>query len=313
MKDASIGYENTVVAKDINFQIDRGEHVAIVGNNGQGKTTLLKTIANAIPPLAGSFSFGTHMNIGYYAQHVPEMLNPKDQVQTHLEYMAGANVTDQEVYQMAGNFLFRDDDLKKPISVLSGGEKARLCLAGLLLQKNHLLLLDEPTNHLDFETVEALSDALAESNTTMLFVSHNRTFVNTIATSIIEVKQGKVVRSHHNYENYVYHLKEQLHIDQLVESSEKTPVDKKKQKRTEIHEKLKRIKKILKEIEVRTMELEKRKQELLLWFEKNTNKFSRGKQEDLNNITQELHEAEKEWFEVQEDVQTLERAMEELR
>jgi len=311
--DMSIGYEDLVVADTISFDIGRGEHVAIVGNNGQGKSTLLKTIAGTIPALSGSYKFGTHVRVGYYAQHVPEMLNPTDQVQTHLEYAAGGGVSDQEIYQMAGNFLFHDDDLKKPVSVLSGGEKARLCLAGLLLQKNDLLLLDEPTNHLDFETVEALSEALGESNITMLFVSHNRTFVQGIATSIIEVNNGKVHRSHHDYENYVYHLKEQLHITKTVASPASTSHSERKEKRIQVQESLKQIKKELREIEIRTMGLEKNKQELLKWFEENPRTFSKIKQEKFSDVKSRLHETEQEWFRVEEERQKLGEVLQELR
>ncbi|MBT3419518.1 MAG: ABC-F family ATP-binding cassette domain-containing protein [Candidatus Magasanikbacteria bacterium] len=308
----SIGYTDTTVAKNITFQIDRGEHIAIVGNNGQGKTTLLKTIADILPSLSGSFKWGMKIRIGYYAQHVPNMLNPKDQIQTHLEYTAGAGVSDQEIYQMAGNFLFSQDDLKKPISVLSGGEKARLCLAGLLLQKNHVLLLDEPTNHLDFETVEALAEGLSESNTTMLFVSHNRTFVNNIATSIIEVNDGKVYRSHHDYENYVYHLKEKLHVEDMLDKNTSIPTNEKKERRIETRKKLKEAKKALHKVEVKTMELEKHKQELMDWFSAHTNTFSRIKQEDLAAVNHDLHEVEKEWIKAEEAVGVLEKNLQQL-
>jgi len=309
LDDVSIGYADTVVASGVRFDIERGEHVAIVGNNGQGKSTLLKTIAGALPTLGGTMKFGVHLRTGYYAQHVPEMLNPKDQILSHLQHCAGAGVPDQEILRMAGNFLFHGDDVKKPISVLSGGEKARLCLAGLLLQKFDMLLLDEPTNHLDFETVEALANGLAESNTTILFVSHNRTFVQQIATSVIEVGGGKVVRSLHDYENYVYHLKEQLNIQEIVQSTG----NERKEQRKEIMRLLKEEKKKLHELELETMELEKRKQDLLKWFEENATSFSRVKQEEMNDVTLELHKYEQAWFQSQEDMQKLEEVLEQLR
>ena len=308
----SIGYPDYMVAKDIGFHIDRGEHVAIVGDNGQGKTTLLKTIAGELPALAGKLRFGTHMTIGYYAQHVPTMLDPKRQVSTHLEYVAGPDVLEQDILQMASNFLFRGDDLKKSISVLSGGEKSRLCLAGLLLQKHDVLLLDEPTNHLDFETVEVLSFALAESNTTLLFVSHNRTFVNTVATSIIHVDNGTVRRSHHDYENYVYHLKQSLHIAPPTPTVD-APKLARKEERKMLMTSLKKQKKDLHALEIQTMELEKEKQHLLTWFEKHAGKFSRPKQERLHDITHELHEVEKAWFLLQEEIEGVERVLEGLR
>lgn len=312
LDEVDIGYPDFTVARDIRFQIERGEHVAIVGNNGQGKTTLLKTIASALEPIKGNIKFGPHIKIGYYAQHVPEMLNPKHQIQTHLEYMAGGNLKEQDIFQMAGNFLFHDDDLKKPISVLSGGEKARLCLAGLLLQKNDVLLLDEPTNHLDFETVEALTEALAESNITLLFVSHNRTFVQNISTSVIEVGGGQVKRSHHDYENYVYHLKKELHISENI-VQKAIPRNERKEKRIEIRNKLKEEKRKLHEIELTNMELEKQKQVLMKWFEKNLTKFSRMKQDQLHAVTTDLQNAEEEWLVIQERIDSLNKELELLQ
>ncbi len=309
--DMSIGYDDKLVVENINFEINRGEHVAIVGNNGQGKSTLLKTITGDIPTLAGSFRFAKNIRIGYYAQHVIEMLDPKDQVETHLKNIAGSSVGDQEIFQMAGNFLFRDDSLKKSISVLSGGEKARLCLAGLLLQKNDFLLLDEPSNHLDFETVEALATGLSDSNTTLLFVSHNRTFVKKIATSIIEVENGKAYRSLHDYENYVYHLKKQNEIEDIIEEDLTKNVQ--KEQRLEVYAELKQEKKKLHNLEIIIMELEKQKQKLERWFEKNPSTYSPTKQKGIDETNQKLQEIEQEWFLLQESIANLETKRQDLQ
>lgn len=313
VKDLSIGYPEKILATNIHFDITRGEHVAIVGNNGQGKTTLLKTIAGVLNPLEGKCNFAKGITVGYYAQHVPDMLVVTEQLQTYLARMAGGTANQQDLYEMAGNFLFRQDDLKKNIGMLSGGEKARLCLAGLLLQKNDMLLLDEPTNHLDFETVEALANALADSRMTILFVSHNRTFVNTIATSIIEVGGGKVVRSHHDYENYVYHLKEQLHIQEKIIATPPKQKIELKLARIEVQKILKEEKKLLRDTELEMMELEKEKQDLLHWFEKNTDTFSRLKQDAFQDVTQKLQAAEEQWFVRQEYIQELEVELHGLR
>ena len=310
--DVAIGYDEKKVAEDIHFTVERGEHVAIVGDNGQGKTTLLKTIAGALPALGGQVKMHHKIRMGYYAQHVPAMLNGKDTVESHLIHCAGSGVPDEQVLRMASNFLFRDHDLKKSISVLSGGEKARLCLAGLLLQKHDLLLLDEPTNHLDFETVEALADALAKSNTTILFVSHDRTFVSGIATSVIEVGGGQVKRSYHDYDNYIYHLKKQLAIREEV-VVHKTSESEKKEARKATHEALKEQKKLLQKIELEISELEKKKQELLDWFLNNSTSFSRIKQDELDSVQYELDSVEREWLEVQSEVEKLEERLGRLR
>src|SRR5690606_12223763 len=149
-------------------EINRGEHIAIVGDNGQGKTTFLKTIAGELPPIIGNFKWGHSISIGYYAQHTPATLTSESTVQEHLQHTAASDISPQEIFEMAGNFLLKDDALNKKISVHSGGENARLCLAGILLQRHQVLLLDEPTNHLDFETVEALAQALQHCNSTVI-------------------------------------------------------------------------------------------------------------------------------------------------
>jgi ATP-binding cassette, subfamily F, member 3 len=309
----SMGYSDKIVAEDIHFSVQRGEHVAIVGDNGQGKTTLLKTIAGALPELAGNIKMHHRIRMGYYAQHVPEMLNSKDTVESHLIHSAGTGVPDEQVLKMASNFLFRDHDLKKSISVLSGGEKARLCLAGLLLQNHDMLLLDEPTNHLDFETVEALAAALAKSHMTILFVSHDRTFVSSIATSVIEVGGEEVRRSFHDYDNYIYHLKRKLAIREELVEAEKTPESEKKEARRVAHEALKEQKKLLQKTELDISELEKKKQELFDWFEENSTSFSRIKQDELDSVQYELDAAEREWLGVQGSVEELEDKLTMLR
>ena len=202
----TIGYPGHTIADDISLAIERGDKVAIVGDNGQGKTTLLRTLASDLPELDGRVRLGHEIEVSYYAQHVYQALHPDDTVFEHLQNCAPRDVTRQQILAMAGSLLFRGDDVEKRVSVLSGGERARVCLAGLLLAKKPVLILDEPTNHLDFETVEALGVALREFDGSVLFVSHDRTFVNMAATMIVEVDQGRVRRLSGSYADYVEQL-----------------------------------------------------------------------------------------------------------
>lgn len=206
VENLAIGYPERVVASGIQLEVERGQHVAVLGDNGQGKTTFLRTLAGELPIKDGTFKWGTALKVAYYAQHVFSTLNPKSDVYGHLLSMAAPEVTNQDILDIAGCFLFKGDDVKKKVTVLSGGERARLCLAGLLLTKSHILMLDEPTNHLDFETVEALAAALKDFAGTIFFISHDRTFVNMIANLIIEVKDGNIRKYPGKYEEYVYHL-----------------------------------------------------------------------------------------------------------
>lgn len=208
--DLSIGYPDRTVAKDIAIEIEHGQRAAIVGDNGQGKTTLLRTLVRSLDPVGGEVRWGHHCEIGVYAQHVYGSLNPKQTVLEYLEYKAIPGTTNQMILTVAGSLLFRGDHVNKKISVLSGGERARLCMAGLLLGPYNILVLDEPGNHLDVETVESLADALLEYEGTVIFTSHDRHFMRRVATNIVEVRDGSAKNYGSDYDAYLYYVNNEI-------------------------------------------------------------------------------------------------------
>ncbi len=207
--DLAIGYPDRQIADDIQLELDHGARAAIVGDNGQGKTTFLRTIVDSLKPMQGEVKWGHGCKLGVYAQHVYTSLPPKFTV---LEYLRSKAVgkSDQQVLDVAGSFLFRGGAVEKPVSVLSGGERARLCMAALLLSDLNILILDEPGNHLDVDTIESLADALLDYKGTVIFTSHDRHFMSRVANCIIEVRDGHVVNYSGDYEAYLYQVNKEI-------------------------------------------------------------------------------------------------------
>ncbi len=199
----AIGYPGHRVADDIRLEIEHGQRVALVGDNGQGKTTLLRTLVHSLEPLEGEMKWGHGIELGTYAQHVYTSLDERLTVLEHLEQVSDSDTTRQDLLAMAGALLFRDEQIQRKIKVLSGGERARLCMAGLLLGTANVLVLDEPGNHLDVETVETLAAAIDRYQGTVVFTSHDRHFVRRIATHVIEVRDGTVKTYIGNYDSYL--------------------------------------------------------------------------------------------------------------
>lgn len=178
--DCSIGYAKPLVKK-IAFTAMRGQKIAIVGANGLGKSTLIKSLLNLVPFLTGDIKIGHNVKTAYYAQDQAEYLDMKQNVLNNLK-AANHELSEGHARGLLGSFLFRGNDVYKQVNILSGGEKSRLSLACLLVQTANFLLLDEPTNHLDILSTEILSEALASYEGTIMFVSHNRSFINAVAT-----------------------------------------------------------------------------------------------------------------------------------
>lgn len=208
--DLSIGYPDHTVATDIVVEIEHQQRAAIVGDNGQGKTTFLRTLVDSLKPVSGQVRWGHGCKIGTYAQHVYSTL-PQDQtVLEYLEYTSIAGMTTQDCLGVAGALLFRGAHVNKKVKVLSGGERARLCMAGLLLGDYNILILDEPGNHLDVETVEALANALLDYKGTVIFTSHDRHFVKRIATNVVEVRDGRARNYGGDYDSYLHFVNKEI-------------------------------------------------------------------------------------------------------
>jgi ATP-binding cassette subfamily F protein 3 len=206
----TIGYPDLEVAEDVQVEVEHGSRMGVVGDNGQGKTTFLRTICGSLDPLAGRLKWGFGCQMGVYAQHVYTTLPEDRTVEDYLYRQAASGTKDQQVKDVAGSFLFSGEMIDKRIRVLSGGERARLVLAGLLLEQHNVLVLDEPGNHLDVETVEALADALERYPGTVIFTSHDRHFMQRVSTAVIEVREGRVASYPGSYEDYVYRVHKEL-------------------------------------------------------------------------------------------------------
>ena len=302
LKDLAIGYDNKKVATDIELDIAKGAHIAVLGDNGQGKSTFLKTLAEIIKPIDGIYKKAENIKVGYYAQHLTIGLDRSETVQQYLRHSAENNCPDEEIFKMAGNFLFRNDDLKKPISVLSGGEKARLCIAGILLNNCDVLLLDEPTSHLDFETAEVLARSLAETNVTILFVSHDRTFINLLATEILEVKDGAIKHFYGAFADYVRYLESRsAEIDDVTDEE---GIDVEKEKRKFIFEEKKRVKRELNKLEKRLSSLKKEQDLIMEKITESPASFDPGLTKRLTELETLIKKAEENWMIESDKLQT---------
>ncbi len=224
VKDVSIGYDKEPIIEHVNMRLTRGDSVALVGPNGIGKSTLLKSIVNKLNTLSGEVSFGSNVSIGYYDQEQANLTSSK-RVLNELwdDYPLQP---EKEIRTILGNFLFTGDDVLKPVSSLSGGQKARLALAKLMMQKSNLLILDEPTNHLDLNSKEILENALIDYPGTLLFVSHDRYFINRVTTTVVELSIDGAQEYLGDYDYYIEKKNEMIERAEFEQQEEDAPVQK---------------------------------------------------------------------------------------
>jgi ATP-binding cassette subfamily F protein 3 len=191
-----------LIYENLNFECERGQRTVLVGPNGAGKSTLLKLLADVLHPQAGERKLGHNVKHGYFAQHRAAMLNPKHTVWQEA-CDTSQRVTEQAIRNLCGSFLFRGDDIHKPVSVLSGGEKSRLALVKLLLDPPNLLLMDEPTTHLDLASVDALIEALKQFEGTLIFISHDVHFIRALSNHCVRVEAGQLRHFPGGYQYYL--------------------------------------------------------------------------------------------------------------
>jgi ATP-binding cassette subfamily F protein 3 len=276
LKGISKGFDRKDLYKDIDMGVFRGERVAIIGPNGSGKTTLLRMVAGEIKPDKGRITLGSRVGMSYYAQHHSEMLDPNKTILEEV-YQAVPHETVSFVRGVCGAFLFSGEDVDKTIGVLSGGEKARVSLAKILVKPGNLLVMDEPTNHLDIISSEILIDALADFNGTLFFISHNQSFVNRLATKIWDIKDNNIFEYPGRLYEYFAHLlreeQESITPDQKEKEREENPSSErifnrknlrkeKAERRRLISDTLKPVREKLHDLEAKIDGLEERKKVL---------------------------------------------------
>ena len=305
VENAAIGYDGEVLSQPINLDLRKMNAVAIVGPNGIGKSTFIKSIVDQIPFIKGEKRFGANVEVGYYDQ-TQSKLTPSNTVLDELwnDFKLTPEV---EIRNRLGAFLFSGDDVKKSVGMLSGGEKARLLLAKLSMENNNFLILDEPTNHLDIDSKEVLENALIDFDGTLLFVSHDRYFINRVATHVLELSENGSTLYLGDYDYYV-EKKAEVEMIQTEEAStsnqakEASPVnDYQAQKESQ-----KEVRKLMRQIESLEAEIEELESQSQViseqMLETNNAEKLMELQVELDKISHRQEEAMLEWEELSEQV-----------
>ena len=310
IENLKVGYDGKQVGNAYNFSVYKGDRIAIVGRNGIGKSTLIKTIAKKQNAIGGSVHYGSKVSLGYYDQKQAEFESSKT-ILNELwdEYPL---MKEAEVRTVLGRFLFRGDSVLKIVRDLSGGEKARLQLAKLMLEKNNLLVLDEPTNHLDITSKQVLEDALENYEGTIVFVSHDRYFINKIANKVLDITGDDYSIYLGNYDYYLEKREQELIAKKLKE-----------EKTDEVQEKVANDYALGKEEKKRIRKLERTREELLEKIESLEEKVTlvnneltkeevytdaikvQEYNEELRSLNQEIEDLNNNWLEIEEELESL--------
>ena len=312
----NIGYDKKIVAESKRIEIARGSKVAVLGQNGEGKTTFLRTISGRIKALSGTYNYAQGIKIAYFGEDTYKNITANDTVLSYLKKNAKQGLLHQELLTLLGSFLFSGDDINKDVKVLSGGEMARLSLLSAITQCADVLILDEPTNHLDFETVEALANSLKDYMGTIFFTSHDRTFTSLLADTIIEIKDKKISLYSGDYDSYVYKtrlesLKEEEEIKfQNNNNNNKNNINENKnnsyEDRKKIRNKLSKCETILKKSESQINDYKAEEKELLKFFEVS---YNEEKSKRLLEIKKLIEKAENEWLAINEEIDDIKRLL----
>lgn len=305
VENAAIGYDGEILSEPINLDLRKMNAVAIVGPNGIGKSTFIKSIVDQIPFIKGEMRFGANVEVGYYDQ-TQSKLTPSNTVLDELwnDFKLTPEV---EIRNRLGAFLFSGDDVKKSVGMLSGGEKARLLLAKLSMENNNFLILDEPTNHLDIDSKEVLENALIDFDGTLLFVSHDRYFINRVATHVLELSESGSTLYLGDYDYYVdkkaeievSHTEEASMSNQAKEASPANDYQVQKESQKEVRKLMRQIENLEAEIE----ELESQSQAISeQMLETNDAEKLMEFQTELDKISHRQEEAMLEWEELSEQV-----------
>ena len=299
VEDLSMGYGERILFKDINFNIYRGEKVALIGANGIGKSTLFKIIMNEIIPLTGTAKLGANVHVDYFHQE-QKTLNLDNTIIDEI-WNDHPNLNQTTLRNMLGSFLFEDEEVFKKISTLSGGERARVAILKLILSNSNFLLLDEPTNHLDIDSKEVLEEALLNYTGTLFTISHDRYFLNTVVDKILVLDSEGITEYLGNYDYYMDKQKQTIEMNTIETTEEKTKTQLKDEKRKEREqrelEKKARVKRQNIEKEIEEIELEIEELNVLMCQEKIYSNPEKSKEVSQNKTSLEdrLNNLYEEW------------------